>query len=240
MKSSIRAFRAAAVIAAAAGLLVTSTASAATVKQFKLLDHPDGGENPPPYGLRFDNLFTTIGGTGGVTLFSMSHFNDTILTVTDNGGSLKINVKGTLYGGVKSGGGVGYGAGAYALDFTYNMNVSAVGTGWKVDPNHPTNAGTLTSLGNAQVAAGTVFNFSDKDGNENHSFQFVQDDHRLGNHPSYANQGYWVGRGWFMNSQMTPGTHDFLFLGVELIPLPSPVGMATAGLFALAAVRRRR
>lgn len=240
MKSSIRAFRAAAVIAAAAGLLVTSMASAATVKQFKLQDHPDGGENPPPYGLRWDNLFTTFGGAGGVTVFSMSHFNDTILTVTDSGGALKINVKGTLYGGVKAGAGLGFGEGAYALDFTYNMNVSANGTGWKVDPNHPSNKGTLTSLGNAQVAVGTVMEFADKDGNENHSFQFVQDNHRLGNYPAFFNQGFWVGRGWFMNGQMTAGTHDFLFLGVELIPLPSPVGMATAGLFALAAVRRRR
>lgn len=240
MKSQVFALRSATIVAAAAGLFCASLASAATVKQFKLQDHPDGGENPPPYGLRWDNLFTTIGGTGGVTVFSMNHFNDTILTVTDSGGSLKINVKGTLYGGVKSGPGLGFGAGAYALDFTYNMNVSAVGTGWKVDPNHPTNKGTLTSLGNAQVALGTVMEFSDKDGNENHSFKFLQDNHRLGAYPAYNNQGYWVGRGWFMNSQMTAGTHDFLFLGTELIPLPNPIGMASAGLLGLVAIRRRR
>ncbi len=240
MKAFTCGLRPAALIAAAAGIWCASMASAATVKQFKLLDHPDGGENPPPYGLRFDNLFTTVGGSGGVTVFSMNHFNDTILTVTDFGGSMKINIKGTLYGGVKSGPGLGFGEGAYALDFTYNMNVSANGTGWKVDPNHPSNKGSLTSLGNAQVAIGTVMEFSDKDGNENHSFQFLQDDHRLGNYPAFANKGYWVGRGWFMNAQMTAGTHDFLFLGVELIPLPSPVGLASAGLFALAAVRRRR
>ncbi len=240
MKPSTFGPRAVALLAAVAGVCVASAASGATVTKFRLLDHPDGNQNPPPYGLRFDNLFTTVGGVGGVTGFSMGHFNNTVLTVTESGGSLTINIKGTLFGGVKSGVGLGFGAGAYALDFTYNANVVANGTGWKVDPNHVSNKGTLTSLGNADVAVGTVFEFSDKDGNENHSFKFLQDEHRLSGHNDFKNKGFWVGRGWLMNDQMTAGTHDFLFLGVTLIPLPTPVGLASVGLFGLAAVRRRR
>jgi len=220
------------------GLACPSGASAALLKQFKLQDHPDGNALPPAYGLRFDNIFSTIGGPKGITTFSMNHFNNTILSVIDNGASLAINIKGTLYGGVDTGVTIGFGKGAYALDFTYNMNVAPSGTGWVVDPNHPSNAGKLTSLGNANVPAGTMFNFVDKDGNQGHSFQFLQDDHRLAGHPEFG-QGFWVGRGWLKNAKNDGDTHDFLFIG-SLIPLPTPLGMAAAGLIAAAALRRRR
>lgn len=224
---------------AASGLACASGASAAVIKQFRLQDHPDGNALPPAYGLRFDNLFTTIGGPSGITTFSMNHFGNTILSVIDNGGSLAINIKGTVFGGVDTGVATGFGAGAYALNFTYTMNVGPSGTGWEVDPNSPGNTGTLTSLGNADVAAGTVFDLADKDGNQGHSFQFLQDDHRLAGHSEFG-QGYWVGRGWVMNSKNDSATHDFLFLGTMLIPLPTPLGMAAAGLIGVAALRRRR
>ena len=173
----------------------------------------------------------------------------TILTVIDNAGSLTINIKGTLFGGEDSGfndsdnpfnpANYGFGVGEYALDFTYRMNINAMGTGWVVSNDSAMNNGTLTALTGAKT--GTVYNLFDQQGNPpGFSFAFKQDEHRLSGHPEFG-QGYWVGHGWQSATagQNTTGTQDFLFIG-KLIPLPNPVSMGAIGLVGLAVVRRRR
>ncbi len=223
----------------AAVLVFASAASAAgIIQQYSLSDHPDGNQNPPPYGLRFDNLFTTVGGTGGVTTFSMNTFGDSTLTVLDDGGgAFRIQIAGTVFGGVDTGAGVGFGAGSYDLSFEYAVNVGPSGTGWVVNPNSILNTGTLTSQGNPDVGAGTVFTLFDKDFQATgDSFIFLQDEHRLAGHPE-AGQDFWVGRGWLDVIPPLTGTHDFLFIG-ELIPTPSSVALLAIGGFA--ATRRRR
>ena len=225
----------------AAVLILAGASSAAVIEIYQLYDHPDGVVNPPPYGVRFDDIFASISGPGGVTTFSMDTIGDSTLTVIDDGGGdYRIQVAGTLYGGVDTGSGYGFGEGLYDLFFEYQANVAPSGTGWVVNPSSALNTGTLTSQGNADVAAGTVFDFFDKGlQSTGDSFLFLQDDHRLDGHPQDG-QGYWVGRGWFDADWWSPGPNslaDFLFYG-ELIPTPS--AMSLLGVAGLVAMRRRR
>jgi MYXO-CTERM domain-containing protein len=225
--------------AATAALVAASAAMAGGTTYFRLFDHPDGNANPPGYGLRFDNLFSDNGygaGTGGVTTFS---FVDVIMTVTDTGSSLEINISGELFGGEDDGSSYDFGEGSYELDFSYSVNVAADGTGYRVTDDSAANAGTLTAL--TGDAAGDVFTLRDY---SVPSFLFLQDEHRLGGH-SEAGEGFWVGRGWLADGDGNRnGTRDFLFLGEMLdgppiIPLPMSGAMGLAGL-AVVATRRRR
>ncbi len=240
----------------------SAPASAASVRQFELFDHPDGNENPPPYGLRFDDILAGSGGDGGVTTFSFDTFADTILTVTDDMmGSITINISGNLFGGEKDS---GFGVGQWALDFNYTMNVAPDGTGWIVTDNDSDNNGTLTKVGDeGGVDDGTSFEFRDKSemGGDT-SFRFLQDGHRLDDFPDMADMDPWVGRGWFKSLwyydgdddddddsrgwKKTKGAHDFLFLGKEIdgdpgdpIPLPSAAGLGLVGLGVVVSRRRR-
>lgn len=225
--------------ASVVGLLVCAGASsAALIQQYQLFDHPDGDVNPPPYGLRFDGIFVPQGGPGGIASFSMNFHGDSTLSVFDDGGgNYRIQIAGTLHGGVDNGATWGYGEGDYALFFEYAANVAPSGTGWIVDPNSPLNNGTLTSLGNVDVPLGHVFTFEDKSDVSGESFLFLQDDHRLQGHPEEG-QGYWVGRGWVDGAQYPHGgTRDFLFIAEKI---PAPGSLALLGLGGLAAIRRRR
>ena len=226
------------IVAGIALAAVAASASAAnTVLQ--LSDHPDGTANPPAYGLRMDGLFGGMAGAnGGITSFSFDHFGDVLMTVNDDGSTITMNIAGTVYGGEDVGATYGFGEGAYEIDFTYNFNVVAQGTGWTVSPSNSGNHGTITSLGNGDVPMGTEFNFYDFSGN---SFLFLQDDHRLAGR-SQAGQGFWVGRGWntmAADGRETPGTQDWLFLG-QMIPTPTAVAFGAFGLAGVAGTSRRR
>jgi hypothetical protein len=210
----------------ASAVVAGSTMATPVVTKFRLSDHPDGNQNPPPYGLRIDGLFG-----GGVTTFSINGGTGTTLTVVDDGSTITIDIDGVLYGGEASGGVYTGHTGLYEVHFSYTMNVVEDGTGWRVTNQHALNAGTIE-----QLSSGTTWNIADKYGNgPGYSFAFLQDDHRLAGHPEQG-QGYWVGRGWVMGAGS--GTRDWLFLG-ELIPLPSTAGLGLAGL-GLVAIRRRR
>ncbi len=222
--------------AIAAGALATGMSAMADT-QFVLSDHPDGNAALPTYGLRQDNIFASLGGAG-LTTFSFDVHNDVVMTVTESGGDLKINIAGTIYGGVDTGMSYGFGEGSYDLDFTFNFNVMEMGTGYVVSPSNVGNSGVITSLGNADVALGTEFEFFDFSGN---SFLFKQDEHRLGGEDE-AGQGFWIGRGWTTfesDGRGSSGTQDWLFLG-RIIPTPTAIGFGMASMIGLCATRRRR
>lgn len=221
--------------------LLAASAASATSTFFSLSDHPDGNANPPGYGMRFDGLFAgEAGAAGGVTTFSFNAFANTILEVVDNGGGdLSITITGTLFGGEDTGSGYGFGEGSYELEMTYNVGVTANGTGWEVTSADASNAGALTAL--TGDVAGNVYDIGDF---SSPSFRFLQDEHRLGGHAE-AGQGFWVGRGWLQGNDGRTSTRDFLFLGEKLpggppiVPLPATAGLGLAGLGLIAGARRR-
>ncbi|MFQ5492262.1 MAG: PEP-CTERM sorting domain-containing protein [Phycisphaerae bacterium] len=216
-----------------------------------MIDHPDAAQDPPPYGLRLDDLFLqapVLGNVpnpvGGVTSFSFDPTNggDMTLSVITAGTALNINISGTAFGGVDTGTTYGFGAGLYAIDFTYTMNVTAVpgvDGGWVVSPNNAMNNGTITALaGVADIAEGTSWQLFDQVDSANDALVFLQDEHRLGGFPALAALDPWVGRGWVTyNSDGTnsSATQDWLFIA---IPEPSSLGLLVMGAAAL--LRRKR
>jgi hypothetical protein len=208
-----------------------------------LIDHPSGLANPPPYGLRMDNLFFADnsgaplpGGEAGITTFSFTHALSSMMVEVwdDSGNGLadRIHIHGTAYGGRDTGTAYGVGEGLYALDFTYNANVSTVpgpNGGWTTQ-EHASNAGTIEAL--SGQFTGQVWTFRDKADATGTSFFFLRDGRRIpGNTTTH------VGEGWVQLDNGVMGVQDWLFIA---IPLPSTAGLALAGLLGLGCFRRRR
>ncbi|MEN0021254.1 MAG: hypothetical protein AAF747_10260 [Planctomycetota bacterium] len=159
--------------AAVAAAFVASSTNAQVISRFELSDHPDGNQNPPPYGLRLDGLFG-----GGVTTFSFDPFN-VILTVTDStgiGGGITIDINGRVFGGEVDGNGGWSDPQTYRIDFSYTTNVVAQDGGWKVaGVDNTGNTGTL-SLAPTRANSTDLFTITD---NDNNAFLFLPDGHRL-------------------------------------------------------------
>ncbi len=237
--------RPAGAIAVLTAAFLSSAAIAGTSNlTYVLSNHPDAQEDPPPYGLRSDNMFTSAGGSGGVTTFSFDTIQGVTLTVAETMTSRTITIQGVIEGGERDS---GFGVGFFDLNFTYKENVNESGTGWFVSPTSLENKGSITALaGNTDIAQGTVFDFFEDPTAEN-PFAFFQDDHRLlqstGGKQDFpeAGMGYFVGRGWTAlqaDGRNSEGTQDWLFIG-QLIPLPNAAGLTMLGLSAVA-IRRRR
>ncbi len=228
------------IAAIAVGAVFASSATAGSVKTFKLFDHPDGSDNPPPYGIRLDGLF----GDSTTTTFSFDTAEGVTMRVMEAGnGSIVINISGVVYGGRDVG--TAYdlahaGTGKYELNYTYAYNVVTEGTGWRVDPQHMENGGTFNAIDVNGDEANFQFNLFEEP-NTGNPFKFLQDDHRLQNQPE-GGQGFWVGRGWhtFVQGQGVAGTQDFLFIGTQIVPLPTPLALSATGLLGVSLLRRRR
>lgn len=206
-------------------MAMTANAGGLVIGQYALSDHPDANENPPPYGLRADNIV----GAGTATL-SLDHFSDTLLTVYDDNGDLSINIQGTLWGGSVSGGSY-ISAEAYTVDMTYTVAVEALFGGWRVTGFSDMNAGTITRVSDNfswDIYAGTE--------PSNNSFIFRPDGYRLD-----GDDSTWVGRGWITDqsdgTDPLGGARDWIFTATE-IPAPSTGLIALTGVLAMS--RRRR
>jgi MYXO-CTERM domain-containing protein len=211
----------------------------AAILSFDLSDHPDGNQNPPPYGLRYDGIFGSFGGAvGGVASFSFNaaqtDVTKTNMTLAIDTTAGSITISGDVYGGEDAGSVYGFGEGWYTIAYTYSANVLQVANGWKVTAFDGANSGTISSQGNADVGSGWSQTFYDQ---STPSFLFLQDDHRLAG-TGLEGTGLWVGRGWVTsnsNGSNTSATQDWLFTGV---PTPGVGGLF--GLAGLGMIRRRR
>jgi len=258
---------------ATAGLLAFGTAPAQAaniVQQWDLFNHYDGNANPPPYGLRLDNIF----GASGIWTFSFEDVdndgiadaaigdpftNNSTVTMTlfdDN----SLNINGNVFGGKTSGSGYSAG-GLWNLDFTYN-NVTVVGDAStdfvpvQVDAGSD-GLGTLTALENVGtiVSAGEFLDLQGKTGNPTPGYAFAYvpgtDPGARCNLSSSADDAICddrsVGEGWLkvrengIGSFRDPGTADFLFTGqATAVPLPASIAFMIAGLAGIGALRLRR
>ena len=241
--------------------LVAGGANAGVIYQQRLVDHPDGNQNPPPYGLRIDNIFrstdsgaTLLGSDGnGATTFSFSHaqsnvFIQIIDDIGNDGIADRIRIFGTAYGGMDQSNQVGVGAGEYEIEMNYFANVTTVAGpdgGWRASASS-SNVGTITaktgifagagSLGSRSWSGPQSWGFSDKN-DAGFSFNFLRNKHRLTTAQANAFGGDpYVAEGWVMLDNNVGGTQDWLAVA---IPLPTTTGMALAGMGVLALRRRR-
>jgi len=233
-------------LAAVVALALTPAAYAAPIV-YELESHPGGNKNPPPYGVRFDEIFDVTGGHDVWTMdFSHPSSNMTmVLNPADpaNGGNPSIHIFGTTYGGLDIG--AAYDPtlqGLWTLDFLYTSNVVINGTEWVVNPeDQANNQGSLTPLFSAgPIVAGTPVSLYDEDGGKGFSFKFNDAGHR-GGYP-YSGWG-WMNHDGDGNPTGDPDTHikstDWLFIA-HPVPEPASMTLLAAGVGVVSFVRRRR
>ena len=204
---------------------------------FDVGDHPDAFHADPPYGLRFDGLFSGFdGAAGGVTSFSAT---DLTLSVTDNAGNIEISITGIVRGGEDTGDSYGFGEGDYRLEFTFLAGVVEADGGWMTATPSAANLGTLTALGTYDsVTEGTVFDLYEKV-EHGMPMEFKPDGHRIS-----GDTTTWVLRGWLTDQSNggDPGSgfQDFILTAMPQPPLPEPSSLVLcAGGIALTLARRR-
>lgn len=201
---------------------------AGVVAEYALHDHPNGSVSDPTYGLRIDGML------GAVTTFSFDVFNDMRLVVTEDNGTLNINISGIMWGGVDNGTDW-VDPQAYAVDFTYVVNVATEANGWIVNGvDNTENSGSIIALDeNLDPMDGeSLVTMVDADDN---AFFFLADGHRIDNDDSS-----WVGRGWIRTEStdyQPEGFQDWLFTATEV---PTPGTVALAGVAGFVGLRRRR
>ena len=139
-ESRIRKFTVVAVLMMIGTTLLTSASlQAALIARYDLLDHPNGNETPPPYGLRLDNMGSVAGEyvlypgilPRGKYLFS-AELNESHLTLDviedDMTELLSMHIYGTMYGGLQDDTNLvdhldAIFRGPVVVDFTYRENV---------------------------------------------------------------------------------------------------------------------
>ncbi|RMH24839.1 MAG: hypothetical protein D6693_09595 [Planctomycetota bacterium] len=211
------------------------SAGAATIQTgtYRLSNHPDANQDPPPYGIRWDELSDV---TAGNDVFTIS-FDEpgTNMLMTYDGSSL--HIFGTGFGGRDVG--TGYAAdsflGFYQIDFTFSVGVGLAPGDDDLIVIAPTgsNTGTIT------LPDATVVSIFDKEttglGTPGSTFRFGDEDNDLG-HRGFAGLSGW---GWIeiLGAENPSATRDFLFTAV-LVPTPGATGLL--GVAGLALLRRRR
>jgi len=213
--------------------LTAVAANAATIVSgtYALANHPDGNAQPPQYGLRLDELYNATG-SHDIYTFDFNHASSN-MKMDVNLVANTIRIYGTTYGGRDIGGGyaVDLDAGAYTIDFLYNVGVSGV----PGDDDVWANAASASNFGTITTARGDVIRLEDKsDGN--YLFRLGDENNDAG-HRGFAGISGW---GWLTHGPAGSAhvnASDWLFTAT-LIPAPS--SLALLGLGGLVAGRRRR
>lgn len=218
----------------AAGLIVLASGASATLApgMYQLFNHPDGNQNPPPYGLRLDELYNATS-DHDVFTFDFNHPTSNVrLTYTGS----TITITGNARGGRDAGSVYANDAylGNYTFNFVYNIGVGlAPGDDdiRVVPPTAGANTGwIMTPLGD------TIALRDESDGN--YTFRLGDEDNDLG-HRGFAGISGW---GWLTHGPASAShvyDSDWLFTVGPLVPAPGAAGVLALGGM-LAARRRRR
>ncbi len=191
---------------------------AATVT-YQLHSHPDGNQNPPPYGLRLNGLFGGGAYTFDFDYTSITEDADVKLEYDDV--TEEIHIFGRAYGGKDAGTDYDPGLSGWVdIDFTYRANVvngdtpsGGAGPGLYVDPEDLTNNGTVTLDG---WGGNAVLAINDKQGANPYSFGFDNDIDSKGNAGIMNDPNIFSGSGWVQGVDITDG--DWIFTGELLTP----------------------
>lgn len=226
-----------------AACLCAGSANAA-IHQYVLMDHPDGNQNPPPYGLRLDKLFTG-NGIDGVVTFSFGDPGSSMNAFVDDVANT-MRIVGTAVGG-RDQNALGWDPEVTAaIDFTYQTGPLGA-----FDPTNPQimlngladsilstlGTGTVEILSSSTTPAlvGNEYTFSAKTNNGGNAFNFKDTNHR-----GFDGINGW---GWVRvtGAQDKDGnalkyhsgqTQDWLFTA-ELVPEPMAIvvwaGLGVAG-----------
>lgn len=226
-------------VCAIAALFTSSFASAAAITPgtYRLHNHPDGDVNPPPYGMRLDEIYNVSGGNDEFTL-DFDHAQSNVTLVFN--GTNTITIAGVAYGGIDIGGSYLNDAhlGLYQINFVYDVGVGLAGgdDDLIVIPGaNAQNFGSITPLDAGHPDVGVPLTLFDvRDGN--FSFRFGDEDNDNGHRGFNGLSGWgWVG----FNGNAHPGSADDFLFTAELIPEPASAMLLLMGLGA-AAIRRRR
>ena len=230
--------------------LGTAGTAAADMFTFTLHNHPDGDAQPPPYGLRLDELVNVTAGHDYFTFnfddASISAANHMKLVYDDFAST--ITISGKVVGGLVT-------AGAYTnpnwtgvwdVMFVYDTNVSSTISSpdfeLEISPNSASNNGTIQLTTGPNT--GSTFSLHDGPMDGGFSFRFNNtDDHRLAGHGLSGPETF-VGWGWLTHGT---GAHvsasDWIFTGEDATPpqnIPEPGSLALLASGVAAGLARRR
>jgi hypothetical protein len=220
---------------AATGVAVCALNSSvlATIVTYDLHNHPDGDVNPPPYGMRLDELYDVTGNHDNFT-FNFDDATSQMFLDYDTTAAT-IHIYGHVAGGRDIGGAyaVDQYLGQYLVNFSFTLGVQAA----PGDDDLIVNTLNHANSGTIITPLGDTISLYDERGMSDFSFRFGNEDNDAG-HRGYNGLSGW---GWMNHHQ--PGNHiesgDWLFTAVRSnIPTPGSCAVLLAG--GLLAARRRR
>lgn len=194
-------------------LMAFAAPASADVWTFHLMDHPNGNQAPPTYGLRLDDLIQNDEYTFSFDYSDGSGMAD--MTLEYDNATGEIHIYGRAYGGRDTGAGWDPAeSGWIDVDFTYRENVIRAdningdpGDDIYVLVADPNNNGTITLDG---WGGNVTINYSDKAAS-GYSFIFDSDEDSKGNATIANDPTLWSAAGWLMGHGSP--SRDWLFLG---------------------------
>lgn len=225
--------KAVAALAATGVAFCALSGAQATIITYDLFNHPDGDANPPPYGLRLDELYNASSNHDIFTFNFNDVASDMFLDYDDVANT--IHIFGAVLGGRDSGSthAADQYLGVYLVNFTYTLGVQTAGgdDDLIVDTLNHANSGTIIT------PLGDTISLYDERGGSSFSFRFGNEDNDAGH------RGFDGLSGWGWLNHHAPTNHieagDWLFTAVRS-DIPTPGSVALVALGGMLAARRHR
>lgn len=199
---------------------------------YELNNHPDGNQNPPLYGARFDELYNVTGSHDVFTLDFDHPLSAVYLTVTSN----SLTISGVAFGGRDTGGSHANDSylGLYTLNFTYSLGVTQV----PGDDDIHVNTANHANTGSILTPLGHTISLADER-SSGYSFRLGNENNDLGHRGFSGVSGWgWMSYGIGSGNYAHTASTDWLFTVGPAVPTPGAA--AILGLGSLFASRRNR